>query len=269
MALAKALLLAAAIGYLAIALLLWAAQERLIFFPVPLRGPAAAPPGWRLESVVHAATDGTRLAGILLLPPQAKPPLVIYYGGNAGEVTAYAAEARDAYGPRALLLMNYRGYGESQGRPGERALIADALELYDAVAARGEIDRERIAVHGRSLGTGVAVAVAAARPVKCVVLTSPFASAREVASEIYPWLPIAMMLRHPFDSGALASGIKVPALVLAGEADNVIPKRHSDRLAQRWGGPVERRSFPGFGHNDLELHPGYREAILGFLERSL
>jgi fermentation-respiration switch protein FrsA (DUF1100 family) len=267
MALLKAVLLAVVVGYLAIATLVWLVQERLIFMPVGVAAPARAPAGWRLEEVSLAARDGTRLAGVLLLPPTLRPPLVIYYGGNAEEATASASQAQATYGERALLLMNYRGYGESGGRPGEKALIADAVELFDWAAARPDIDRARIALHGRSLGTAIAVAVAAARAAKCVVLTSPFASARDVAAEIYPWLPVSWMLRHPFDSGRLAPGIASPALILAGEDDTIIPKRHSDRLAAAWGGPVERASFAGFGHNDLDLNPRYAQAIREFLDR--
>ena|SRR5688572_476794 len=269
MALLKTVLLAVAIGYIAIAALVWFAQERLIFMPVGVRAPPQAPPGWRLEKVSVAAHDGTRLAGVLLVPPVSRAPLVIYYGGNAEEVTAYAAQANASYGPTALLLMNYRGYGESAGSPGEKALISDALQIFDWAAARPDIDPARIALHGRSLGTAIAVPVAAAKPAKCVVLTSPFASALDVAAEIYPWLPVSWMLRHPFDSARLAPGIPVRALILAGESDNIIPKRHSDRLAALWGGPVERASFKGFGHNDLDLNPRYGLAIREFLGRCL
>ncbi len=269
MALLKAVLLAVLIGYLAVAALVWLAQERLIFLPMGPGAPGVAPPGWHLETVSFRASDGTALAGVLALPPIARPALVIYYGGNAEEVTAYASQADASYGSRALLLVNYRGYGASQGSPGEKALIGDALEIFDWAAARGDIDATRVAVHGRSLGSAIAVPVAAAKRVKCTVLTSPFASARDVAAEIYPWLPVSWLLRHPFDSARLAPAITSPALFLAGDADNIIPKHHSDRLADRWGGPVERRSFPGFGHNDLDLNPRYGEAIRAFLDRCL
>lgn len=269
MALAKALLIAVAVGYLALAALLWLFQERLIFLPRAAAAKAAAPPGWLLESVTHRTHDGIEIAGVLVRPGSGRLPLVIYYGGNAEEVTAYGTQVQQAYGERAVLLVNYRGYGASRGRPAQRTLIADALELFDWAASRPDIDASRIALHGRSLGAAIAVAVAAARPAKCVVLTSPFASARELARELYPWLPVAWLLRHPFDSVALAPAIEVPVLILAGEADTIIPQRHSDRLAERWGGPVERRSFAGFGHNDLDLHPGYVQAIRGFLDRTL
>lgn len=265
----KFLLLAAVLGYLAVLALVWAAQERLMFYPQPAAPLPAAPAGWRLEEVVLAAHDGTRLAGVLLLPPAARASLVIYLGGNAEEVTGFAAEAAQAYGERAVLLVNYRGYGRSQGRPGEKALVADAVELYDWAARRPDIDAARIALHGRSLGTGVAVQLAAARPARCLVLTSPFASVRDVAREVYPWLPVGWLMRHPFDSAVHAPKLEVPALMLMGEADTLVAPRHSERLAGLWGGPVERASLARVGHNDVQAHPEYHRTIRTFLDRCL
>ncbi len=265
----KSLLLAAAVGYAAVAVLVWLLQEKLIFYPREAAPPPPAPAGWRIEEVIHVAADGTRLAGVLVLPPAERSPLVIYFGGNAEEVTAYASDAERTYGPRAALLVNYRGYGRSQGRPGEKALVADGIELYDWAARRPDIDPQRIALHGRSLGTGVATQVAAARPVRCVVLTSPYASLVDVAREFYPWLPVALLLRHRFDSAALAPGLRAPALVLVGEADDLVPPHHSHKLAAAWGGPVERVSLEGFGHNDIDVNPRYAAAIRAFLDRNL
>lgn len=271
----KSLALVAAASYAGIAGLLWLAQESMIFLPQPSLGKPAAPRGWSLEAVGFTARDGTRLAGVLVKPgavagvsPEARTPLVIFYGGNAEEVTV-AAHGAHLLGPRALLLVNYRGYGQSEGRPGEGALVSDALELYDWAAARPDVDPARIALHGRSLGSGVAVQVAAARAVQCVVLTSPMDSVREVARSLYPWLPVTLLLRHPFDSAARAPQLKMPALFLMAGEDRVIATRHSERLAQVWGGPVERVTFPGHDHNDLELNDGYFSTIAKFLDRHL
>jgi fermentation-respiration switch protein FrsA (DUF1100 family) len=265
----KVLLLAGLAGYLGVALLVWFAQERLLFYPQPASGLPAAPPGWRIEEVSLPTRDGTVIAGVLLLPPVARPPLVIYHGGNAEEVTSFAAEAPLTYGERAVLLVNYRGYGRSQGRPGEKRLVEDAVELFDWAARRADVDASRIALHGRSLGSGVAVQLAAARPARCIVLTSPFSSARDVAREIYPWLPVGLLLRHPFDSAHHAPRLKVPALILTGDADTLIPRHHSERLAGLWGGPVERAAFAGFGHNDIHANPKYAGTIRAFLDRCL
>jgi fermentation-respiration switch protein FrsA (DUF1100 family) len=249
--------------------MVWLAQERLIFYPPGAAPVPAAPRGWRVEEVVLATRDGTRISGVLLLPPLDRAPLVIYFGGNAQDATLEAPDVEAQYGARAVLLVNYRGYGRSEGRPGETALVADALELFDWAARRTDIDSTRIAVHGRSLGSGVAVRVAAERPVRCVVLTSPFGSMVDVARAAYPWLPVALLMRHRFDSAAHAQGIKVPALFLIGEADTLIRPGESRRLAARWGGPVEEVALPGFGHNDVGLHPRYAAAIHAFLDRHL
>ena len=260
-------LVAAAIIYVAVAGVVWLAQDNLVFHPTPAIASPVAPSGWRVENVRITARDGTPLAGVLVLPAALRPPLVIYFGGNAEEVTAALTDAPALYGERAVLLVNYRGYGGSGGKPSETALVSDAAEVYDWAAHRPEIDATRIALHGRSLGTGVTVQLAAARTPRCVVLTSPFASAVDVAREAYPWLPVQVMLRHPFDSGARAPDIKVPLLVVSATQDTAIAPRHSEKLASLWGGTVDRVSLEGFGHNDLDLHPRYSQSIRAFLDR--
>ena len=263
------ILLAAAVIYAAIAGVVWLAQDNLVFYPPPAVATPAAPAGWRVDEVAFTTRDGTRLAGLLVLPPVERAALVVYLGGNAEEVTGYAGDVPALYGQRAVLLVNYRGYGASAGKPSETNLVSDAAEIYDWVAKRGDIDASRVALHGRSLGTGVAVQLAAARPTRCVVLTSPFGSALDVAREIYPWLPVAAMLRHPFDSAAHAPGVKAPLLVVTGSADTIIRPHHSEKLAARWGGSVDRVSLEGFGHNDLDLSPRYAQSVRAFLDRCL
>lgn len=249
---------------------LWLAQDSMIFLPRPAPGFASAPPGWALEKVALVAADGTPLAGVLALPPAppgTRHPAVLYFGGNAEEVTASARDAERRYGRRAVLLVNYRGYGDSRGKPGEAALVADAIALHDWAAKRTDLDPARFCAHGRSLGSGVAVQLAAARPLRCVVLTSPFESLAAVGRTHYPWLPVGLLLRHRFESAALAGRIAAPALVAYGAEDTIIPAEHSERLAAAWGGPVERLRIEGHGHNDLDLDPRYEAAIAGFLDR--
>ena len=262
----KVLILVAVAVYVGIAGVIWLGQESMMFFPRPALAAVSAPAGWHLEEVELTTRDGTKIAGVLVRPPVERAPLVMYFGGNAEEVTAAAGSVAEDYGNRAVLLVNYRGYGRSQGKPGEKALVADALELYDWAVAQPTIDRERVCVHGRSLGSSIAVQVAAARPVRCVVLTSPFSSALEVAREIYGWLPVSLLMRHTFDSGAHAPKIKAPLLVLVGAGDMVIKPHHSERLASLWGGAVEKVVLPGFGHNDLHMDPEYGHAIRRFLD---
>jgi fermentation-respiration switch protein FrsA (DUF1100 family) len=272
----KALLIGGALVYAGMLLALWLAQDGFIFFPQPSRGSPSAPLGWTIEKVSITAADGTPLVGALVLPARvpgaegARLPAVLYFGGNAEEVTAYTRDAEQNYGRRAVLFVNYRGYGESGGKPGEKALVADALMVHAWAAKRAELDAARFCVHGRSLGTGVAVQLAAARPVKCVILTSPYDSMVAVGQSHYPfWMPVGWLLKHRFESIAHAPAIKAPLLALYGSDDDIVRASHSERLADAWGGPVERVRFDGFGHNDIDFNPRYAQAIKAFLDRQL
>ena len=156
-------------------------QERLIFFPQPLtQDPLKANPGTAIEEVTLVTADQVRLHGWLVkaTPTQAPAPLLIYFGGNAEEVSWLVSTAGQ-YAGWSLLILNYRGYGSSEGKPGEAELFADALQIYDYAARRA--DAGRIAVMGRSLGSGVAVYLAAQRPVAGVILVSPYDSVESVA----------------------------------------------------------------------------------------
>src|SRR5258706_1022683 len=151
--------------------------------------PARASP---LEIV---AADGTRLRGWIVKGSAAPAPAVIYFGGNAEEVSWTLADPR---WPResTIVGLNYRGYGASEGAPGEPALTADALAIYDAVVRREDIDPRRIVVFGRSLGTAIAAHLAAERPVAGALLVSPFDSMTAVRKAHYPFLPVSLLLRH-------------------------------------------------------------------------
>lgn len=240
-------------------------QERLIFFPPPPHvGQLVVPAGHRLQELALPMHDGVRLEGWLILPPVERPPLLIYFGGNAEEASAWTGAA-DRYPGYALLLVNYRGYGRSEGKPGERELFGDAIEIYDGIRRRDDLDGQRIVLHGSSLGTGVAVYLAAQRPVQAVVLVAPYDSIRAIAQKAFPWLPVSRILRHPFDSLSRAPLIKAPLLCLVAAEDEVIPVAHSRRLFEAWGGSKAWREFPGETHNTVAGSAAYWRAIADFL----
>jgi pimeloyl-ACP methyl ester carboxylesterase len=235
-----------------------AAQEWLIFHPVSLsparqamlrqRYPAA-------HEVSLTTADGPRLHGWLIKHGgSGRRPLLLYFGGNADEVSAIIPYAPSLTG-WTVATFNYRGYGLSQGHPGERALCVDALAIFDALHARPDIDASRIVVMGRSLGSGVAVYLASQRPVRGVILISPYDSLVNVAKARYPYLPIDELLRHRFNSLARASSIHVPALFFLAGTDRVIPRAHSKRLARAWGGTTKVASIDGSDHNSLMSMP--------------
>ena len=247
--------------------LIYFLQERLIFFPQPLtEDPLKANIGAAIEDVSLVTADQVRLHGWLVHAAAAKTPapILIYFGGNAEEVSWLASTA-GRYAGWSLLLLNYRGYGASEGKPGEAALFADALQIYDYAVGRAR--GGRVAVMGRSLGSGVAVHVAAQRPVAGVILVSPYDSIESVAKGIYPYLPISLMLRHRFDSLARAPGIRAPLLCLVASDDRAIPRPHSERLYAAWGGMKQWREIGPADHDSLAGEPVYWNAIASFLAK--
>jgi pimeloyl-ACP methyl ester carboxylesterase len=245
-------------------------QERLIFYPQELAQEKllhirqALP---EAEEVRLAAPDGVALHGWYVKGRGTGPsPLVIYFGGNAEEVSAALPEAAGYAGEGwSVVLMNYRGYGLSGGEPGERELFGDAEFIYDEFARREDVDAATVAVMGRSLGSGVAVYLASVRPVAGVVLVSPFDRLKSVARGHYPFLPVSWLLKHPFDSLSRAPNVTVPLLALVAGEDRVIPAEHSLGLAEGWGGDYTLRNIKGEGHNTISRNPLYREHIVDFL----
>ena len=198
---------------------------------------------------------------------KAGPVLVLYFGGNAEEVSwmldAVAVETPDV----SWLLADYRGYGQSGGRPSEKALVADALALYDYAARLPGVDTKRIHAFGRSLGSGVAVALAAERPLAGLVLVTPFDSLAAVAKRYYWYLPVDWMLRHRFASVALAPRLATPLLCLVAERDEVIPPVHAERLFEAWGGTKRKVVLGSSVHNTTDSAPAFWPAIRNFLEK--
>ena len=240
----------------------WLAQDRLIFYPQPVLSTAHLPPDATPLEVV--AADGARLHGWMRVPPRTPAPVVLYFGGNAEEVSWTLADRR---WPEdwAVVAVNYRGYGRSEGTPGEAAIVADALAIHDTVARRPEIDATRVVVFGRSLGTGVAVRLAAARPVAGVILASPYDSLVAVGRTHFPLLPVGWLLRHRFDVEAEARRLDLPLLAIVAADDDIIGQPRSRALYDAWRGPKAWQVVPGTDHNTLSAPPAFWAAVARFL----
>ena len=253
-ALASLLKVAAAVA-LGFGAFMYFAQDRLIFHPRPQSEERAFPGA---DSVFLEAADGTRLHAWRVRGS----PLVLYFGGNAEDVSWMIGEAARRAPGSGWLLVDYRGYGASGGSPSERALNSDALAWYDAVSK----EERAVYVFGRSLGSGVAVRLAAERPVAGVILVAPYDSLIELARHYYPFLPVRWMLRHRFDSASLAPQIGAPLLCLVAGRDEVIPAERSRRLYEAWGGAKRWVELPGAGHNSTDDAPLFWESIRDFVK---
>ena len=242
---------------------MWLAQDRLIFFPQRQVSTAHLPA--EAKPLEITAADGTKLRGWIRVASATPAPAVVYFGGNAEEVSGTLADPR---WPRdwSVVAINYRGYGTSEGAPGESALVADALVIHDAIAARADVDRSRIAAFGRSLGTGVAVQLAAARPVAGIILASPYDGLVALGRTHYPWLPVSLLLRHPFDSAAAARNVRAPMLTIVADRDSIIPMERSRALYDAWPGTKTWVVVPGTDHNTLSIPNAFWECVAAFLD---
>ena len=241
-------------------LLMYLAQDSLIFFPQPLAETQRAAISKRssAESVFLDAADGTRLHAWHVKGD----PLIIYFGGNAEEVSWMLDQARRTPGA-GWLLVDYRGYGSSGGSPSEKALVDDALRWYD------RFSEGKTFVFGRSLGSGVAVQLAAQRPVAGVIVVTPFDSLVEVGRHHYPFLPVSWMLKHRFESVAAAPNIKAPLLCIVAVDDEIIPVQHAKRLYDAWGGEKRWIGLEGAGHNSTDNAANYWTSITAFISPGL
>jgi uncharacterized protein len=238
------------------------AQRSLMYFPDTSRTPPAAAGLRDAEEVVLDTADGEKVIA-WHLPPRGNKPVILYFHGNAGTLTHRVERFQSLTGDGSgLIALSYRGYGGSTGRPSEAGLIADAMAAYDFAAAR--YPAERIVLFGESLGTGVAVALAAERKVARVILQAPFISAAEVGAAVYPFLPVRLLMKDQFRSDERIGKVKAPLLILHGAFDRVVPLAQGERLLQLANEPKSLVRFPRGDHNDLDAH-GAQGVVREFL----
>jgi uncharacterized protein len=249
--------------YLLVLFLMYFFQDRLIFFAQPINNPYISQFS---EYEITFNHEGVTLHGWFVnRGVSVMSPLIIYYGGNAEEVSGNLLDL-DRFPPASFLFLNYRRYGKSEGKPTEKNLVKDALFVIDEMVSKHEMDPSHIVLLGRSLGSGVAVQVAAQRQIRAVILVTPFDSLVNVAKSHYPIFPINYLVKHRFDSLKYAGDIQFPALALLGTEDRVIPNHHSLALIKAWSGPMESLSIEGADHNNIQLFPEYWSAISDFLK---
>lgn len=260
------LLLATALGSLVSACRI---DDFFLYFPQPLSEPAAAAIAKRFPAAeeITVERDGVRLHGWLIGHREAgaagdRRPLVIYYSGNAEEVSWLLEEVR-RFPTHAFLLMNYRGFGRSSGKPHESTLYADALAVFDSITQRPDVDRHRVLLWARSLGTGVAVHVATQRPAAGLMLVSPYDSITALAALHQPLLK-GLLTQH-FDSIGKAPRVQAPMVAIAAVRDNLIPPAHSERLVKAWGGSARLVRLANGDHQTLHRYPEYWHTIGEFL----
>lgn len=239
--------------YTGLCTVMYLAQERLLYFP----SPEIDRPGVQALRVKCAGAT----VKVWTLHSSEQPAL-LYFGGNGEDVGSNLRDFDTAFPNRAIYLVNYRGYGGSTGRPSEAALISDAETIYDQLA----VQHSHIVVMGRSLGTGVATALASARHIAGLVLVTPFDSIANVGAGRYPWLPVHWLIKDSYDSVSRIGKVRSPVLVLVAEHDeSILPVRSDALIAAIPAGLGHSVVIPAATHNDIETFPAYWPAVKAFL----
>jgi fermentation-respiration switch protein FrsA (DUF1100 family) len=262
--------------YIALAVVLWALQEKITFpaprsaLPDPLKTLGY---GEQIELRMH---DGTKLVGWYLPAAAeggegrrgaAKTPGLLWFYGNGETIAAMWSTIRDFRPPKAaLLVVDYPGYGASGGRATEAGMYEAADLAYNALISRPDVDRRRVYVYGRSLGSAAATHTAATHELAGLILESPFTSARGMAARHYRIFP-RFLVRLQLDNVGAIARIHCPTLIFHGTADMLVPIKMGREVAAAAGGPVEFVMIEGAGHNDTYDMGGiaYKEKLAAFV----
>lgn len=239
--------------YVLLCAAMYFAQDRILYFPTPEVD--------RPDARALHLRSGSETVKVWELHAGARPAL-IYFGGNGEDVGFNIPDLDQRFPDRAFYLVNYRGYGGSTGVPREEALVTDAEAVYDWVRAR----HDSIVVMGRSLGTGIATALATRRPVAGLVLVTPYDSIANIGAGRYPWLPVRWLIKDPYNSVPRMRRVRAPVLVLVAARDESIPRARSDALIAAIPAGLGRTVIvPEAGHNDIENFPTYWTGLKAFL----
>jgi uncharacterized protein len=260
----KWIVIVIAVIYLAAVAVLYFKQREMLF-PIPPVGRTAPDAAGFPEAEEHVLTtaDGEKVI-VWHVPAKPGHAVILYFPGNAdllaGRVSRFKAMTSDGTG---LVALSYRGYAGSTGSPSEQGLLQDAAAAYAFTAERYEPGR--IVVWGFSLGTGVAVALAAEHPIGKLILEAPYTSTVDVAASQFRIVPVRLLMKDQFHSDTRILRVNAPLLIMHGDADPAINISFGERLFALAHEPKQFVRFPGGGHDDLD-HFGAIETARHFID---
>lgn len=263
---ARSTALVAMLGYAGVAGAMYAKQRDLLFNTIDTGdlakpGTLAIPGG---ERVTIPTRDGERLAGWYLAPQPGRPVFLFLHGKGGGLERKVWRWKRIREHGEGVLAISYRGYPGSTGSPSEDGLMIDGRAAYDWLVAKGHTPAD-IVLHGLSLGSGVAVKLAADVPARALILEAPYTAVVDVAAGRFPWLPVRALMRDQFRSSDRIAAVKIPILIAHGTKDTVVPYEQGERLFALAGEPKVLARMEGSDHSTLTRDGLYENHIWPFL----
>lgn len=259
------LLLVPVLLYGALVLFLFFAQTAMVF-PVRHVGPPGPLPAGA-ERLDVAVRPDLRLRGVRIAPsrPGRERTLILGFGGNASNAETTAIVLHELFPEADIVSFHYRGYPPSEGLPAAAALKEDAPRLHDEMRAR--LRPARTIAVGFSVGSGVAAALAAGRPLDGLILVTPFDSLAAVAAGHYPWVPVRLLFRHALDPARDLRGAATPVAIVAAGRDEIVPPARTEALRRAVPNLAFDLTIPEAGHNDIYDHPEFHPAMRAALRR--
>lgn len=254
------------LAYVAIIVLAMIFEERLIYFPRPYDGgPHWTPMGINHEDVFFTAEDGTNLHG-WYCPVDEPRAVVLFAHGNAGNISGRAMTIAllQKHLDASVFCFDYRGYGQSDGRPNETGVLQDARAARGWLLKRVGLESDEIVLMGRSLGGAVAVDLAADGGARALVLESTFTSLPDIGARQFPWLPVRLLMRSKYDSLSKIERYDGPLFQSHGDADAIVPFEFGRKLHEAAAGVKEFFVCEGGDHNDPQP-VSYYHSLDGFL----
>lgn len=265
------LLVTLLIAYGAMVLFAWVMQPRLLFLPgVPGRDLAATPElvGLGYRDVELRTADGETLHA-WWLPHERPRATVLFLHGNAGNIS-HRLESLEVFHQLGLqvLILDYRGYGRSTGKPSEAGLYRDAQAGWEWLTRERGVEGRNIILFGRSLGGAVAAELATRVDAAALIVESVFTSVPDIGAELYWWLPVRWLSRLQFDTADAIRNTELPVLVVHSRDDEIIPFAHGKRLHDIAGERGTLLEIRG-GHNTGFIDSGerYRNGLDRFIDR--
>lgn len=225
--------------------------------------------GIAFEDINFKTADGQTLNG-WFIPARGAKATILYFHGNAGNISHRLHKVKFFYEMNVnFLIFDYRGYGKSTGRPSEKGLYKDAQAAYDYLASRNDVDKSKIVAYGKSLGGPVAADLCLRRQAGALVLEGSFASVALRAQQLYPFLPMELLITQRYDAVHKVRSLRIPKLVVHGRQDEVINFCHGEILFAAASGPKQFLSFDGSHNDDVYItSPVYRDELLNFLRQN-